>query len=275
MCRSASWLPGLVFCCAVRSSYSAISTLAVGAAPTRGTRARAEPQLVRPALATWDALRPLGTMGGSDGAEPIVYVNGKRHLLPSGAGHVTLLQYLRGAALVTRCHRVVEGPGMCRGGCTARREPPHQALAHLAPLARCTGRLPASPWYSLLCCCKTLPRPPVSRSTLIRDPSADLGLTGTKLGCGEGGCGACTVMVSSAETDGRLHHRAVNACLCPLYAVEGMHVVTVEGLGSTRDGLHPVQVGARVGRGREGMDAAHGVTPVGRTHCTAAACPAL
>ena len=53
-------------------------------------------------------------------------------------------------------------------------------------------------------------------------------MTGTKLGCGEGGCGACTVMVSSWEGDSILH-RAVNACLCPLYAVEGMHVVTVEG----------------------------------------------
>lgn len=64
---------------------------------------------------------------------------------------------------------------------------------------------------------------------------AELGLKGTKLGCGEGGCGACTVMVSSleapAEAGGEqtLVHRAVNACLCPLYAVEGCHVVTVEG----------------------------------------------
>ena len=70
---------------------------------------------------------------------------------------------------------------------------------------------------------------------------AEIGLTGAKLGCGEGGCGACTVMVSSAEPDGRLYHRSVNACLCPLYAVEGMHVVTVEGVGNTRDGMHPVQ----------------------------------
>ncbi|PNW76169.1 hypothetical protein CHLRE_12g545101v5 [Chlamydomonas reinhardtii] len=66
------------------------------------------------------------------------------------------------------------------------------------------------------------------------------GLTGTKLGCGEGGCGACTVMLSSWE-DGKVQHRSANACLCPLYAVEGMQVVTVEGLGNTRDGLHPVQ----------------------------------
>jgi len=36
-------------------------------------------------------------------------------------------------------------------------------------------------------------------------------------------------------------HRAVNACLMPLYAAEGTHIVTVEGLGSVRDGLHPIQ----------------------------------
>ena len=64
--------------------------------------------------------------------------------------------------------------------------------------------------------------------TAQRAPCAELGLTGTKLGCGEGGCGACTVMVSSSE-DGQLWHRSVNACLAPLYSVEGMHVVTVEG----------------------------------------------
>lgn len=72
-------------------------------------------------------------------------------------------------------------------------------------------------------------------------PKAELGFTGTKLGCGEGGCGACTVLLSSAEADGALHHRAVNACLCPLYAAEGCHVITVEGVGNPRDGLHPVQ----------------------------------
>lgn len=57
------------------------------------------------------------------------------------------------------------------------------------------------------------------------------GLNGTKLGCGEGGCGACTVMLSHWE-DGKPVHRSVNACLCPLYAVEGMQVVTVEGEGT-------------------------------------------
>ncbi|ORX66053.1 xanthine dehydrogenase [Linderina pennispora] len=62
-----------------------------------------------------------------------------------------------------------------------------------------------------------------------------IGLTGTKLGCGEGGCGACTVMVSRYDLDQqRIVHTAVNACLCPLYTVDGKHVITVEGLGTTK-----------------------------------------
>ena len=59
--------------------------------------------------------------------------------------------------------------------------------------------------------------------------TAEIHLTGTKLGCAEGGCGACTVMVSH-QAGIKLVHRSVNACLCPLYAVEGMHIVTVEGV---------------------------------------------
>lgn len=67
------------------------------------------------------------------------------------------------------------------------------------------------------------------------------GLTGTKLGCGEGGCGACTVMVSSYDpVADRVVHRSANACLLPLYAVESCQVVTVEGIG-TEKRMHPIQ----------------------------------
>ncbi|KAJ3673000.1 hypothetical protein LUZ60_006374 [Juncus effusus] len=70
----------------------------------------------------------------------------------------------------------------------------------------------------------------------------DSRLTGTKLGCGEGGCGACTVMVShyNQETKNSMHF-AINACLAPLYSVEGMHIITVEGIGDCQSGLHPIQ----------------------------------
>ena len=59
----------------------------------------------------------------------------------------------------------------------------------------------------------------------------DLELTGTKYGCGEGLCGACTVMVAG---------KAVHACTTALKAIAGKEVVTIEGLA--RDGrLHPLQ----------------------------------
>ena len=68
------------------------------------------------------------------------------------------------------------------------------------------------------------------------------GMTGTKVGCGQGGCGACTVMISHRKAgDGKPVHRAVNACLRPLCGVDGMMVTTVEGIGSVHDELDPTQ----------------------------------
>ncbi|RHY33612.1 hypothetical protein DYB32_001514 [Aphanomyces invadans] len=67
-------------------------------------------------------------------------------------------------------------------------------------------------------------------------------LTGTKLGCGEGGCGACSVIVSRVDpTTQEVTHKAVNSCLTPVCAVEGCAVTTVEGLRKEDKTLHPVQ----------------------------------
>uniref|UniRef100_A0A8C7RBE5 Aldehyde oxidase 5 n=1 Tax=Oncorhynchus mykiss TaxID=8022 RepID=A0A8C7RBE5_ONCMY len=67
-------------------------------------------------------------------------------------------------------------------------------------------------------------------------------LTGTKYGCGGGGCGACTVMVSKYDQlNNRVLHYTVNACLQPICTLHGAAVVTVEGIGSTKTKLHPVQ----------------------------------
>jgi aerobic carbon-monoxide dehydrogenase small subunit len=74
----------------------------------------------------------------------------------------------------------------------------------------------------------------------------DCGLTGTKEGCGEGECGACTVLVNG---------EAVCSCLVPAAQVEGAEVTTIEGLGDE----HPLQhafmdeVGAQCGICTPGM----------------------
>ncbi|KAM3436743.1 hypothetical protein MY4824_004164 [Beauveria thailandica] len=74
-----------------------------------------------------------------------------------------------------------------------------------------------------------------------------IGLTGTKLGCGEGGCGACTIVVSQFNpTTRQIYHASVNACLAPLVSLDGKHVITIEGIGNT-ERPHPTQ--ERVARG--------------------------
>ena len=65
------------------------------------------------------------------------------------------------------------------------------------------------------------------------------GRIGTKEGCGDGDCGACTVAIVAQGSDGKPHYQAMNSCLIPLGAVAGREIVTVEGV--SRDQLHPVQ----------------------------------
>jgi len=66
-----------------------------------------------------------------------------------------------------------------------------------------------------------------------------LGLTGTKEGCSEGDCGACTVALGSLEK-GRLKYRAVASCILPAAKLHGRHVITIEGLAEGEK-LHPLQ----------------------------------
>jgi len=79
-------------------------------------------------------------------------------------------------------------------------------------------------------------------AVLLTDYLQSVGLTGTKVGCGQGGCGACTVMLSHRDPQtGAPVHRAINACLRPLCALDGMMVTTTEGIGNVHEGLDPVQ----------------------------------
>ena len=72
--------------------------------------------------------------------------------------------------------------------------------------------------------------PPVERlSKIIRE---NLGLTGTKVGCDAGDCGACTVIL-----DGK----PVNSCLVLAVEIAGSDIVTIEGIQPAPDRLHPLQ----------------------------------
>ncbi len=73
-------------------------------------------------------------------------------------------------------------------------------------------------------------------TTLLDWLREDRGLTGTKEGCNEGDCGACTVMISDDRGS-----RALNGCILFLPQINGKHVVTVEGLRAPDGTLHPVQ----------------------------------
>ena len=73
----------------------------------------------------------------------------------------------------------------------------------------------------------------VERSrSLLSVLRTELGLTGTKYGCGSGECGACTVLL-----DGQ----AVRSCSTPVSHTDGRAVTTIEGLKGKEGGLHPVQ----------------------------------
>lgn len=71
--------------------------------------------------------------------------------------------------------------------------------------------------------------------------------TGTKEGCAEGDCGACTVVLARRDAGGRLRTEPCNACIRPLASVDGCGVLTAAGLG----GRHPVQRAMRDGHGSQ------------------------
>ncbi|XP_005094236.3 indole-3-acetaldehyde oxidase, partial [Aplysia californica] len=80
--------------------------------------------------------------------------------------------------------------------------------------------------------------PTTSLNDYIRDVA---GLKGTKVMCKEAGCGCCAVAVTHAFAGDKMETMSINSCLCPLYSIDGWQISTVEGIGSQRDGFHPIQ----------------------------------
>ncbi|MEV7567042.1 xanthine dehydrogenase small subunit [Streptomyces tanashiensis] len=90
------------------------------------------------------------------------------------------------------------------------------------------------------------PLSPAAPHTTVLDFLRERGLTGTKEGCAEGECGACSVLVARPGVNRPTDWVAVNACLVPVAALDGQEIVTSEGLATagapgTPPALHPVQ----------------------------------
>jgi len=83
--------------------------------------------------------------------------------------------------------------------------------------------------------------PPSADTTLLQWLRQDQRLTGSKEGCAEGDCGACTVVIGKKNSDGRISHAAANACILLLPMIDGLSVTTVEHIAGPNGELHPVQ----------------------------------
>ena len=81
---------------------------------------------------------------------------------------------------------------------------------------------------------------PDSNETLLNYIRTKLKKTGTKEGCAEGGCGACTVILAELKNN-EINYKAINSCITLLPTLQGKQLILVEDLISKEGLLHPVQ----------------------------------
>ena len=83
--------------------------------------------------------------------------------------------------------------------------------------------------------------PEMADETLLNWLRKDAQLHGSKEGCAEGDCGACSVLITRQDADGTIRHEAANACILFLPMLDGLVVTTVEYVAGPDGALHPVQ----------------------------------
>ena len=83
-------------------------------------------------------------------------------------------------------------------------------------------------------------RNPDPNKTLLNFVRTELRKTGTKEGCAEGGCGACTVVLVELKKN-TLTYKAINACISFVTILQGKQLILVEDLSNNNGSLHPVQ----------------------------------
>ena len=90
----------------------------------------------------------------------------------------------------------------------------------------------------------------ISPNTTLLEFLRSRGLTGSKEGCAEGDCGACSVVIIERDAHGKPAYRAVNSCLMPVCLLAGREAVSVEGVGGPAN-RHPVQRTMAEGHGSQ------------------------